>query len=109
MDKRKELLDYLRSNHVGRENAVSSTGLEQRFEISGRTVRRMVNRFRQEGYPVCSDSTGYYLASSQKEINNTVSRLNGLVTGVSNARTGLLQARAVTEPVRLDITIRINP
>ena len=109
MDIGNEILDHLREDHVGKENAVSSRELEQRFGICGRTVRRIVNRLRQDGHPICSDSTGYYLASNQKEINRTVTRLNELVTGVSNARTGLLQARAVSEPAVLEITIRIHP
>ena len=108
MDIVKEILDCLREDHVGKENAVSSRDLERRFGICGRTVRRAVNKLRQDGHPVCSDMAGYYLASSQKEINSTVTRLNEFVTGISNARTGLLQSRAVHDPARMEITIRIH-
>lgn len=75
--------------------------------MDGRGLRRKISALRQQGYPICSDDSGYYYADSQKEINQTVCRLNGLVTGVSNARTGLLFASLFPAKVDLDITIRM--
>ena len=93
MEKRQAICDYLREYHTGRQNAVYSRELERRFDLDGRNVRRKISRLRQEGVPICSGDTGYYYASSQDEVNDTVKRLNQLVTKVSNARTGLLYAQ----------------
>ena len=105
MEKCTEILACLRSDHVGKENAVFSQKLEQRFSLNGRTIRRIVHKLRQEGYPICSNQKGYYYASSQGDVSETVSRLNGLVTGVSNARTGLLTARVLPKELRFTVTI----
>ena len=103
----KKLLEYLKDNHAGRDKAVCSRELERLFSMNGRSVRRIISRLRQDGHPVCSSAKGYYYARTQDDINATVSRLNELVTGVSNARTGLLYARIVPE-IPVEIVIRFG-
>ena len=105
MSKKEEICEYLRQFHRGKEKAVFSRELQHIFHLDGRNIRRNVAKLRQGGYPICSDENGYYYAESQTEISNTVGRLNGLVTAVSNARTGLLYATA-TRPV--EITIKLG-
>lgn len=105
--KRAAICAYLREYHTGKERAVSSRDLERLFSVDGRGLRRKISALRQQGHPICSDDSGYYYADSQKEINQTVCRLNGLVTGVSNARTGLLFASLFPAKVDLDIVIRM--
>lgn len=73
-----------------------------------RNIRRKISALRQAGYPICSDESGYYFADNQKEINNTVYRLNGMVTQVSNARTGLLVASVFPAEVNVKITVNLN-
>ena len=98
----------MKKYHTGGERAVYSRELQRLFSIDGRGLRRKINSLRQDGHPNCSDQRGYYYADSQEEINDTVCRLNQMVTKVSNARTGLLYASiqdgAVT--VELSVTIR---
>lgn len=108
MEKEEEIYDYLRKNHTGKDNAVHSCDLEDLFGLSGRGIRRKVSSLRQNGYPVCSDRTGYYCAQTQREINDTVARLNEFVTKLANARTGLLGAEVCREegPV-IEITIKV--
>ena len=109
MDKRTAILDYLKEHHTGRARAVYSRELQRLFSLDGRTVRRYISKLRQEGCPICSDESGYYYADSQTEINNTVGRLNELVTKVSNARTGLLYASVLESNAKdLEITIKIR-
>lgn len=96
-------------NHTGSTRAVHSAQLEQLFNTSGRSLRRVVSQLRQEGYPICSDERGYYYADSQKEINATVSRLNELVLKISNARTGLMYSTVT--PLgneEFEITVRVT-
>lgn len=92
MDKKSAIQEYLQKHHTGEQKAVCSKELQRLFSLDGRSLRRKVNRLRQEGVPICSGAAGYYYAASQQEINETVNRLNHMVTRVSNARTGLLHA-----------------
>jgi hypothetical protein len=109
MDKKAAICEYLRENHVGKDNAIHSKELEALFVLNGRNIRRKVSSLRQDGFPICSDESGYYYADSQKEINNTVSRLNELVTKVSNARTGLLFASVLENAEQtIEVTIRLR-
>ena len=108
MNREKEIYEYLKQNHTGKENAVFSKELEQRFSLSDRSLRRMISALRKEGYPICSGDMGYYYAENQKEINSTVGRLNDLMTGVSDARTGLMFAKFPEPVMTVRITVQMN-
>ena len=103
------ICEYLRKNHGGKKNAVHSRELQRLFPGQGSTLRRNISLLRQAGYPICSNQNGYYYAENQKDINDTVLRLNSLVTGISNSRTGMLYA-SVKEPdaVTLRISIKLE-
>ena len=102
------LLQYLKLFHTGKENAVYSKELEQRFSMGGRSIRRVINQLRQDGNPICSNCRGYYFARSREDVNKTVKWLNGLVTGVSNARTGLLYSPVSNGTGTITITIEVS-
>ena len=108
LDKKAAICAYLKNSHTGKSRAIHSRDLQRLFSIDGRTLRRKISALRQEGYPICSDETGYYYADNQMEINNTVCRLNGLVTQISNARTGLLFAPIFPVPVNVEITVCVS-
>lgn len=109
MDKRTAICEYLRKYHTGRSKAVYSCELERLFSLDGRTLRRKISSLRQDGFPICSDETGYYYAETQEEINDTVCRLNSLVLRISNARTGMLYASVMSnEPVTVNIKINLE-
>lgn len=105
VDKKSAICAYLQEHHTGKGRAIHSKDLQRLFLIDGRNLRRKISALRQDGYPICSDETGYFYADNQKEINDTVCRLNGLVTQVSNARTGLLFASVFPANVRVEIKI----
>lgn len=107
-DKKKAILDYLREYHVGKYNAVHCRELENIFKLDDRAVRRKISALRQEGYPICSGDMGYYYAESQKEINSTIHRLNDMLTGVANARTGLMYAPRNEPVVTIEVTFKMN-
>ena len=91
------------------DTAFISKELEKLFLLDGRNIRRKISALRQDGFPICSDETGYYYADNQKEINTTVYRLNELVTKVSNARTGLLFASILGENAQtVEVTIKVR-
>ena len=108
MNYKNDILEYLKDHHKGADNAVFSKQVEQLFSLDGRSVRRIISKLRQEGNPICSGPTGYYYAVSQREINETIARLNELVTGVSNAKTGLLYARTFQNYPTIKITIQFE-
>ena len=55
MDKKKAICEYLRKNHIGKENAIHSKELEKLFLLDGRNIRRKISALRQDGFPICSD------------------------------------------------------
>ena len=108
MDKKATICAYLKEHHTGKSRAILSRDLQRLFSIDGRNLRRKISALRQDGCPICSDESGYYYADNQKEINQTVYRLNGMLTKVSNARTGLLHASLQPTPVTIEITVVMN-
>ena len=113
MSKDKELFDYLVENHKGKANAVHSKMLEKRFNICPRTVRTYINKLRKSGLPICSDDSGYRIATNPREVNKTVKRLGDFAGEVNNARTGLayatIQMRSVTRirEENIHITVKV--
>ena len=107
MNKKEAIYEYLSRHHIGEQNAVCSKELQRLISLDGRDLRRKINSLRQDGVAICSGPMGYYYAASQKEINKTVCRLNGLVTTISNARTGLLYA-SVRSDRELSVKIQIE-
>lgn len=98
------LCRYLRTHHTGRQNAASSKTLEAVFHVKGAEIRKTVNALRCGGFPVCSDTAGYYYAATQAEVNTTVAQLNSRITKISNAKNGLLASMALFSPgVCMDI------
>ena len=64
----KALCEYLKQYRRGQESAASSKELEAAFHVKGTELRRAVNRLRCDGWPICSDATGYFYAARQSEI-----------------------------------------
>ena len=108
MNYKDEILEYLKDHHRGAGNAVFSKELGQHFSLDGRSVRRVISKLRQEGHPICSGPNGYYYAVCQQELNETIARLNDLVTGISSARTGLLYAQSFHAFPSIKITIQFE-
>ena len=108
MDKKTAICQYLKKYHTGGERAVYSRELQRLFSIDGRGLRRKINSLRQDGHPICSDQCGYYYADNQQEINDTVCRLNALVTKISNARSGLLFASITGDNVTVNLKITVG-
>jgi len=109
MEMRTKICEYLKEHHTGRNHAVYSRELQRIFALDGRNLRRKINRLRQDGEPICSCEHGYYYAETQKELDDTIFRLNEMATKVSKARDGLEQPiRADERTIILEITIRVK-
>ena len=95
-DREKAIHIYLKEKHIGKCNAVLSRVLEETFGIGGRDVRRAVGALRREGIPICSCEKGYFLPMEEKEIGRTIRRLGGLASSISDTKTGLIIASAIS-------------
>ena len=85
MSSENEIYEYLKKEHAGKENAVFSKDLEQRFSLFDRSLRRAISALRKEGCPICSGSTGYYVGKSRKETERTSAWLNELAGGIADS------------------------
>ena len=85
----KALCEYLKTYRRGQENAASSKELEAAFHVRGTELRRAVNRLRCDGYPICSDATGYFYAARPAEISATIAQLTGRIAKIAAAKNGL--------------------
>lgn len=90
-----DILSYLKANHIGAENCVQSTVLENAFGISGVEVRHIVNKLQCDGRPVCSNVNGYFYAQNHDEINNTIAQLLGRTKKINDAAQGLVISHQV--------------
>lgn len=88
----KALCEYLKQYRRGQESAASSKELEAAFHVRGTELRRAVNRLRCDGWPICSDATGYFYAARQSEIQATVAQLTGRISKIAAATKGLLKS-----------------
>lgn len=107
MEKMQEIYNYLKQNHFGKENAVFSKELEQRFSLSDRSLRRVISALRKEGCPICSGCTGYYLGKSRKDANHTANWLKEMAGGIADAGKNMEQI-AAEEPGEMKIIIMIE-
>lgn len=106
MKSEKEIYEFLKQNHTGKENAVFSKELEQRFSLSDRDVRRAISALRKEGCPICSGCTGYYLGKSRKDAGKTADWLNELAGGI--AESGKTMEEIAKEPKEMKIIIIVG-
>ena len=88
----KALCEYLKKYRRGQESAASSKELEAAFHVKGTELRRAVDRLRCDGYPICSDATGYFYAARQSEVRATVAQLTGRISKIAAATKGLLKS-----------------
>ena len=80
---------YMRKEYSGKANAVKSVVIEARFHCKGAEVRRMVNELRCKGVPICSSDQGYYYATSNEEIQETIANLEGCIKKIRAAQEGI--------------------
>lgn len=62
--------DYLKENHIGRENSITAENLARKFGVSKRCMREVVNSINLYGEfdkIVCRDNFGIYVAETQDE------------------------------------------
>ncbi len=87
--RKKQLLAYLKGACSGRRYTVKGAELEQVLHLSGTDLRKLVNRLRQDGVPICSSRNGYFYARTAGEVYATILQLRTMVRGLEAAIHGL--------------------
>ena len=87
-----DFLNYIKQCHAGKEKAVSSVYLQNRFCISSRTVRKLVNQLRNDGNPICSGDNGYFYAADRKELLASIGQMTSRIREIAKAKRGLAKA-----------------
>lgn len=92
-----ECINYLRDNHVGRENAIFGCDLGDEFGLLAPQIRKIVNDARCAGIPICSTHKGCYYSVDPAEISATINGLYHRIESVLHAIDGLEKALKVAE------------
>lgn len=92
MTPEKLIAEHLKDYHSGEQRVVSSRELESTFQIRGPDLRRIINRLRGEGIPICSSDSGYYYASTEEELQRTIRQLRSRIKKIAYAERGLTKA-----------------
>lgn len=88
-----KIIDYLKDYHVGADNALLGSRLCSIFGLASSLLRKSINELRVEGYPVCSDSNGYFYAGCPEEIDITIAHLASRSREMDYAKEGLRRAK----------------
>ena len=83
---------HLENYHRGESRAVTSRELERVFDIRGPDLRRIINRLRGAGVPICSFDYGYYYAETEQELQRTIRQLRSRIKKIAHAERGLTKA-----------------
>lgn len=97
---KKKILAHLKDHHVGADNALLGSRLCSIFGLTSSLLRKSINELRVEGYPVCSDSNGYFYAGCPEEIDVTIAHLASRSREMDHAKNGLRRAKAEFGSVR---------
>lgn len=89
-----EVLDYLKTTHYSEDKAVKSGAICELFNLRKESLRAVVNYLRSDGYPVCSSYKGYWYSESPEDIDKTLNHLEGRISGMQRAITGLKRIRS---------------
>ena len=102
------IAEYLETYHCGESRSVSSRELERAFDIRGPDLRRIINRLRGEGIPICSFDYGYYYAETEEELQRTIRQLQSRIKKIAHAERGLIKAHAQRFPDSSQIALPLE-
>ena len=84
--------EYLKQNHLGEQNAVTSREMELAFHVKGIEIRSIVNALRRDGAPIASSGSGYFYAATAQELRATIAHMTHRISGIAAAIRGLDRA-----------------
>lgn len=84
-----DVLAFLKENHVGMGNEITSRQMERALHVKGSDIRHIINDLRCGGHPICSNTRGYFYASSVIDLQRTIDQLSHRIKKIDKAREGL--------------------
>lgn len=87
-DEEKRFVKYMSDNHSGKEKAIKAKELKKEFGNT-RKIRLMTHSLRLEGIPICTGQTGYYFASSEEEVKESIRYIDSYIDDLNKVRQGL--------------------
>lgn len=80
MEKENRVIQIHEHLRAGEANAITGRELSEKLDTDIRTITRLIETERREGFAICAKmkghDAGYYMASNRKELNDYCSRLN---------------------------------
>jgi len=58
-----------------KKNPIFSGSLETEFGLMGTQVRDIIRQLRREGYEICSNEKGYWMAQTSEEVDDIIKNL----------------------------------
>lgn len=83
---------YLKEFHMGSKNAVSTWDLTYAFNVNSRRIREVVKELRRDLVPVCINGSGYFIATTEEEMEQTLSRIRSAADSLNETYVFLLSA-----------------
>ena len=78
---------------MGETRRITSGEIGALTNLSGATIRKIVNESRSKFIPIASDGDGYFIATQPEELNHTIAQLNSRIHMMIKAREGLKKAQ----------------
>mgnify|MGYP003291627612 CR=1 FL=1 len=75
----------------GEDNPITGKELSKLLEIEKRHVEMIIQMERREGYPICANSQGYYLARTPEEIDRYCAKLKRQGIEIFKTRQALIK------------------
>lgn len=77
----------------GASQRITSTEISRATNITGSTIRQIINKSRANSIPIASDRNGYFVAETPDELDHTIAQINSRIHKMIQAREGLKKAQ----------------
>lgn len=77
----------------GENSRITSAELSRLTNITGPTIRQIINDSRANFIPIGSDSYGYFVAEKPEELDHTIAQINSRIHKMIQAREGIKKAQ----------------
>lgn len=85
----------------GEKYRITSAEISRKTNLTGSTIREIVNDSRANFVPIGSDGGGYFMATKPEELDHTIAQLNSRIHKMIRAREGLKKAQMLMKESNL--------
>ena len=87
----------------GEDNRITSTEISKLVNLSGASIRSIVNNSRSNFIPIASDREGYFIAEKPEELDHTIAQINSRIHKMIKAREGLKKAQRLMREANINV------